>query len=304
MGTFETHIKKISFLIIISLSVIITNEVLAQNFQHRKKFYIDNTQVQGSVDHTNFPVLVSFTDPSFATISNSGYVTNSNGYDIVFTSSDGLTQLDHELTNYDPTTGQVSAWVRFPSLSTTSDTYFFIYFGNPSVSSDLSTNSTWSNEFSGVYHLDNGSNDATSNANNCTNYAVSYTTGVTQIDGSSVFDTSSDYLSCGNNSSITPSSAITVSAWVYSVDDNTDWDVIGGTTTDTNWDDGYALYIDDKSNVRFSINGYNNEYAQSDISMVETWNYVVGTYDKDAGGTDEVKIYVNGIKGDRDGELS
>lgn len=106
------------------MSVIITNEVLAQNFQHRKKFYIDNTQVQGSADHSNFPVLVSFTDPSFATISNSGYVTNSNGYDIVFTSSDGLTQLDHELTNYDPITGQVSAWVRFPSLSTTSDTFF------------------------------------------------------------------------------------------------------------------------------------------------------------------------------------
>jgi hypothetical protein len=262
-------------LIIISLSVIITDEVLAQNFQHRKKFYIDNTQVQGSADHTNFPVLVSFTDPSFATISNSGYVTNSNGYDIVFTSSDGLTQLDHELTNYDPITGQVSAWVRFPSLSTASDTYFFIYFGNPSVSSDLSTNSTWSNEFSGVYHLDNGSNDATSNANNCTDYAVSYTTGVTQIDGSSVFDTSSDYLSCGNNSSISPSSAITVSAWVYSVDDISDWESVGGITTDDGWSDGYGLFFN-KSKLGFYINRYDN-FAESEISMVETWNYVVGT---------------------------
>ena len=88
---------------------------------------------------------------------------------------------------------------------------------------------------------------------------------------------------------------------MYSVDDISDWESVGGITTDDGWSDGYGLFFN-KSKLGFYINRYDN-FAESEISMVETWNYVVGTYDKDAGGTDEIKVYVNGVKGTKDGDL-
>ena len=41
-----------------------------------------------------------------------------------------------------------------------------------------------------------------------------------------------------------------------------------------------AMYCFNKSKLGFYINRYDN-FAESDF-MLETWNYVVGTYDKDA----------------------
>lgn len=133
-----------------------------------KKLTIDNTRVSGAGTLTNFPVLISFTDADIATTSNGGLTTNVNGYDIAFTHSDGSTQLDHELESYNASTGQILAWVRFPTLSGSTDTDFFIYFGNSSQTTDQSSATTWDNSYQAVLHMDDVA-DATSKNNNGTN---------------------------------------------------------------------------------------------------------------------------------------
>ena len=64
-------------------------------YAYRKEITIDADAVSGASDHTDFPVLVSVTDADLATTANGGDVENANGYDIVFTGSDGSSALDH-----------------------------------------------------------------------------------------------------------------------------------------------------------------------------------------------------------------
>ncbi|HDO25293.1 MAG TPA: DUF2341 domain-containing protein, partial [Nitrospirae bacterium] len=78
-------------------------------------------------DQSDFPVLIKITnqnDPVFANA-------QSNGDDILFTSSDGTTRLDHEIEYYSSSaTKELDAWVRIPSLSSSSDTVIYMYYSN------------------------------------------------------------------------------------------------------------------------------------------------------------------------------
>ena len=113
---------------------------------------------QMTVNHTlvpstqsNFTVLVSVTDATLRTISNGGHVANSNGYDIGFyTDSSGSTKLKWEIDSYNPVTGQLIAWVKIPTLSSTSDTSFYLFYGDPSITTDQSDPvNTWDSQFQG-----------------------------------------------------------------------------------------------------------------------------------------------------------
>ncbi|MDD3191035.1 MAG: DUF2341 domain-containing protein, partial [Candidatus Pacebacteria bacterium] len=102
-------------------------------YSYRKEITIDHTKVSNT-DQSNFPILVSLNDTSLKTIANDGKVQNSNGYDIIFSSQDGDTKLDHEIESYAPTTGTIVMWVKIPLLSASEDTVIYIYYGNPDIS--------------------------------------------------------------------------------------------------------------------------------------------------------------------------
>src|SRR3990167_9155351 len=86
------------------------------SWQFRKEITIDATKVS-SGPHTNFPVLVNLTsDASLATNA------QADGDDILFTSSGGATQLSHEIEKYGSSTGALVAWVKVPSLPSSTDT--------------------------------------------------------------------------------------------------------------------------------------------------------------------------------------
>ena len=70
-------------------------------YEHRELIILNSSQISGSVNHVNFPVMIEFTDAKLKSTSNGGGVTNLSGFDIIFTQSDGSTFLDHELQNYD-----------------------------------------------------------------------------------------------------------------------------------------------------------------------------------------------------------
>ncbi|MFN7982687.1 MAG: DUF2341 domain-containing protein, partial [Vicinamibacterales bacterium] len=129
---------------------------------YRKAITIDHTKV-GTGPHTNFPILVSLTDAAL------GSKALSTGNDIVFTSSDGTTKLNHEIESYTTGTGVLVAWVQIPSLSSTADTVIYMYYGNAGASNQQSITATWESNFKGVWHLNGVFTDSTSNGNNGTN---------------------------------------------------------------------------------------------------------------------------------------
>ena len=117
---------------------------------------IDHTKVPST--QSNFTVLVSLTDPALKTIANGGHVANANGFDIGFyADSGGTTKLKWEVEKYDGTTGNLIAWVKIPSVSSTTDTPFYLFYGDPSITTNQSDPvNTWDANFKAVYHFGNG----------------------------------------------------------------------------------------------------------------------------------------------------
>jgi hypothetical protein len=149
-------------------------DVVAQPFgySYAKQITIQSSQVSGTANHSNFPVLISVTDANLRTTANGGHVTNNNGYDIIFTSSDCMTQLDHQVESYNPATGLYIAWVRVPVLSISANTVIQMYYGNSSVTTSTSSTGTWETGYKGVWHFNNSVLDNTSNASNLTDNAT------------------------------------------------------------------------------------------------------------------------------------
>ncbi|MEM9329508.1 MAG: DUF2341 domain-containing protein, partial [Bacteroidota bacterium] len=133
------------------------------NYAYRKKITLDGADIFGS--HTGFPALISLaSDADLA-----ANVQNTDGYDILFTDSDGSTVLDHELETFDDGTGALVAWVN-TDLTGSTDKEIYMYYGNASVSVDQSSTATWDTDYVGVWHFNNDEEDATVN-----NHDVTYT---------------------------------------------------------------------------------------------------------------------------------
>jgi type IV pilus assembly protein PilY1 len=146
-------------------------------YNYRKAITIRAASVSGSV--ADFPVLVSIaSDNQLRTVANGGHVQNSNGYDIVFRGADGSTPLPHEIESYYPLTGQLTAWVKVPALSSSADTVIYMCYGDSSITSmQEDPAAVWDANYKGVWHLNNSFADSTSVGNDGTNYDTTDTTG-------------------------------------------------------------------------------------------------------------------------------
>jgi hypothetical protein len=119
----------------------------------QRSMTIDHTKVPST--QSNFTVLVSVTDPALKTVANGGHVANANGYDIGFyADSGGTTKLKWEVEKYDGVTGNLIAWVKIPSVSSSTDTVFYLMYGNSAINTDQSDPpNTWDSNFKGVWHM-------------------------------------------------------------------------------------------------------------------------------------------------------
>jgi Concanavalin A-like lectin/glucanases superfamily/Domain of unknown function (DUF2341) len=183
---------------------------------------IDHTKC-GSADSTNFPFLFGGTYSYLATVANGGLVQNANGYDIQFSSdSAGMDLLSWEVETYNATTGAVNIWVKIPTVSHSTNTVIYLWYGNPDISSFQggSTGAAWDSNYKGVWHLPNGSTlsvaDSTTNANNGTNNGATATSG--EIDGGAAFlGSSSQYVDLGGSSSLNIGAVdFTLEYWINS----------------------------------------------------------------------------------------
>jgi hypothetical protein len=182
----------------------------------RKAITIDHTKVSGSSNLTNFPVLISVTDANLKTVANGGSVGKADGTDILFTASDGTTKLNHELESYSGTTGKAVAWVGIPTLSPTTDTVIYVYYGNAAAADQQNKTAVWDSNYHAVIHLaDNlattAVTDSTSSGNNGVASANSGTLDtVGQINGGFALNGANGISFLG----IPTGSSLTMEAWV------------------------------------------------------------------------------------------
>ena len=147
-------------------------QTVSNGYSFRRTITIDHTQIPNS-DQTNFPLLFSGTYSYLASTSNGGGVTNANGYDILLTSdANGANKLPFEQETYNPSTGAVAYWVQIPTLSHTTDTVIYLFYGNSAVSTDQSNKqAVWDASYAGVWHMSDDTSspavaDSTLAANN------------------------------------------------------------------------------------------------------------------------------------------
>jgi len=113
-----------------------------------KQITIDRSRVRtppGGL--ANFPVLFTVVDPDIAGRA------SADGSDIYFVAADGETRLDHEIEKWNQGTGQLVAWVKLPSLPSSADTVFYVYYGDPAAANPEAPADVWTSNFVAVWHL-------------------------------------------------------------------------------------------------------------------------------------------------------
>lgn len=181
-------------------------------FSHRTPFTIATGQVPSS--QSSFPALIKPTDARFKSRANGGHVDDPNGIrpyaDIGLTSA-----LTFQLVpgTYDSSTGTFEMWV---NVTAADGLVIYLAYGDPSITSDGSSSSTWASAYKGVWHLNDGTTlsavDSTSNGNNGTVNSVS--AGAGQIDGCGSFSGStSSYINKTDNGSADITGSISIAFW-------------------------------------------------------------------------------------------
>ena len=266
------------------------NSTYTNGYEYRQTIVLGHANVPNT-DQIDFPVLISGVYSYLANVSNGGFVQNSNGYDIVFSSDpEGAMQLDHEIDSYDPVTGTVNFWVRIPTLSHEADTVIYLFYGNPNVTvSQENKTGVWRNGYVSIYHLSNGtilSAVDSLNANSGTNQGATATIGM--IDGAGGFNGATSYIALpaaafGNypTSGSTTSYSLSFEAWFKTASTGVilgqdDGAMPGGSPG------GYvpAIYVDAAGDVRASIfwHGSALQLVSSGAYNDNQWHSVVDTY--------------------------
>jgi hypothetical protein len=123
-------------------------------WHYRQKITIFPTVTDTNL--TDFPYLIKIDDPTNELFVNA----QTDGDDILFTASDGITQLDHEIEKYDAIGNELFAWVKIPMLNSTDPTVIYMYYDNASASNQEKPKEVWSNGYEAVYHLHDDFNDS------------------------------------------------------------------------------------------------------------------------------------------------
>jgi hypothetical protein len=249
--------------------------------QYRRPITINNTMVGGGLDLTNFPVLINVTDGTNLKYPG-GHVANANGYDIIFTDANG-TALNFQTESYTAASGNYIGWVKIPTLSASTTTTIYMYYGDGTISIDQSLPTTWDTSFVAVYHLSNY-NDATVDALNGNPNSTSITGGkiANGVNGFSYINAAGGASSVYNN--VTQN--ITVSGWVNFATKSLDQKIAG---SEDNASGGWKMGVYSTNNLEFEIrdasnNPYlNRSYGSPTTLNKNTWYYVVGQYSQTGG---------------------
>ena len=213
------------------------------SWNYRKQITVQSSQVDST--ETNFPVYVDLADLGADFFSN----VNADGGDIRVTNSDGTTELAREVVDVD--TGAQTGELHFKadSLSNSSPTSFYIYYGNISASDYAFTtpfgrNAVWSNNYSAVYHLEEEAAGITSNNlyidstgnGNDGDDGVSATGQLGQLGAGQELDGSDDFVDMGDVLDFADPANFTLESWIRPTIPISGALAVSGTSSFTNYD--------------------------------------------------------------------
>jgi hypothetical protein len=262
-------------------------------FMYKKDIAIDHTKVIS--DLSGFPVLIDLYDEDLR------FDVQIDGDDIVFVKDGWILPYEIELfeQSYNSSHAHLIAWVR-TDLSSSSDTIFSMYYGNPASSSYEDPEGVWDTSFAAVWHLSEDPvatvYDSTANGNN--GIGLSASSGPTlqqgKIDGCAEFygETTKDRIEVPHASSLVLESDMMVEAWVRTTNADGTSDVIVAKWGDVN-NRNYWLGKLDVSTLAFYVD--NTQSVTASFSLVNDgyWHHVVGVANAVSG---NLFLYVDGIE--------
>jgi len=214
-------------------------------------------------------------------------------------------KLNHEIEYYDNGIGRLVAWINVTSLSDAVDTTLYMYYGNPSCSSQENPVGVWNAGYRMVQHLDETSGmhyDSTSYDNDGSESGSVSQDVMGQVDGCDDFDGVDDFVNVIDNNSLSSGSEICLSAWVnvdnYPTEGGTYKlaQIVGKWNQDD--EDEYFLDINDGGKLVFAWHttgsdtwgnpSYNLQVSSGGIGT-DVWMYVAAVRD----GSD-VRFYIDG----------
>lgn len=279
-----------------------TGGFFPNGYSYRRKITINESSVSGSGNLSNYPVLIDGTYSYLKTVSNGGKIEHASGYDIRFESIDGV-KLDHEIENWEASTGKVSIWVRLPTLYGSVNTEFYIYYGKKGLSSsEENISGVWNSSYKAVYHMDQVPSaaviDSTTYSRNLTPSNMESGDSINgQIHKGLDFDKTNEYASvadsgAGDNLRLGSATNMTIQAWIKTDDNAQDEQYIAGKFK---WSGptGYAILARSSGRVGIKLNGSAHSYVSAN-NVIDTTNKFLlhGVFS----GGNRLRMYVNGIQ--------
>ena len=112
---------------------------------YRIPITIQSGKVSGT--QTDFPVWIDLSNTPI------NQHARSDGTDIFFTDGSG-SALDYEIQHWDATASLLEAWVRLPSLPSTTNTLIYVEYGDLALATAPNPTGVFESSFIGVWHLD------------------------------------------------------------------------------------------------------------------------------------------------------
>ncbi len=244
-----------------------------EGWQYRKEITIDHTLVEGDLE--NFPILISTIDVDLRDKA------QGDGDDILFMDgTDIANRLYHEIEHYESSSGKLVAWVNVTSLSSTTDTVIWLYYGNPGCSSQQHPIVVWDSDYIGVYHLADLT-DSTVNAKTMTNHGAS-SGGTGKIGNCYDFEfDEGDYMDVSNFCDVSTIPTWTLEFWINqeSADGYSGGICIGGQYGDTTQIVFNQHRIDTNKfdcGLRENKDDYEMKYS-STVFIINNWYYCSAT---------------------------
>ncbi|WP_282160884.1 DUF2341 domain-containing protein [Ulvibacterium marinum] len=297
-------------------------------WNRKQAITISSAMVDGSANLVDFPVLITLDYLNNEIVDGGVNSALNGGGDIRFSSdAAGNNQLAIEVvefvTSATPANRKCQIWVKIPSLSATSDTTVYIWYGNSGASqpapntAGVGSHSVWT-AYEAVWHMENDPSatapqilDATGNGYDLTSGGAMTGGDVVggQIGNAIEFDGSNDYFALANNVVIN-NGTYTISSWVNWTTGNTYNGIIAN---DNPWsgvwinseNGGRAVFTDGAgqefssngsapagTNIKCDFVGTNGDYqyffaGNSDASGSQAFNYgnlaYIGSEDTNAG---------------------
>ncbi len=236
---------------------------------------IDRSTVSENL--TDQRVLVRVTDADL------GANAQADGSDVRFTAADGVTVLPHEIEDWNPGTGSLTAWVRVPTVSASADTVLHLYYGAADAPQQQRPRSVWSEDVA-VWHLNRDPNGPAPTLDDVGTHgsdglAVGSPTLVSTASGPAAdLDGSSDRFEApSTNAAAGP---FTVAAW-FRIDTASGDPVIvsqGDPSTSGSFELAIDASVTPTGRFRISSGGSMHEILAGSISL-GSWHHLVATWD-------------------------